>query len=172
MYKLSGILRGNKIENGCVAVCGSQHTLSRIVSLLRAISLIVPQETNLNLRGWLTILQKVSLPLWKKLPQRYPILILRCLRPAHTPYPVVLFLRFSLCPLFQLARKGVERCYHKNIMPALAVYFGSLHNGYRKREPRAKCLSLLLNHRRSRYLIRAFHKFQLFPNPQYHHKGA
>ena len=66
-----------------------QHTLSRIVSLLRsAISDIVPHRTTPSLRGRLTNLKKVSLPLCRMLPLGYLNLLLCCLLLALTPHLV------------------------------------------------------------------------------------
>ncbi len=73
-----------KKYGGCAAARNSQHILSRSVSLLRAISCIVPHKTSSSLCGRLTSLLKVSLPQCEMLP-RYPTLLLCCLKPAHPP---------------------------------------------------------------------------------------
>ena len=94
----------------CVAVCGSQHTHSRIVSLLRsAIRCIVPYKTTPRLCGRLTSLQKVSLPLCKTLPlchlmQRclsaLPNLLPCCLQPAPPNRLLFFIVRQSIACLF------------------------------------------------------------------------
>ena len=70
-------------DDGCVAARNSQHTLSRVVSLLRAITLIVPHYEPLVEVLGLRLSEKVSLALCKTLPLRH--LILRCLVPARSP---------------------------------------------------------------------------------------
>ncbi len=95
------------IENDDALLLEQQRT-SRVVSLLRAISLSIPHSRLKSLCGRLTSLQKVSLPLCKSVLLRLLDLILCCLLARSPPLSHVEFVFLWLFSPFLrlLAGKG------------------------------------------------------------------